>query len=251
MRSCRWLAACFCWFLWMASASAQTVVFEEKFFGDGDPLSGKTPDTTTYAEKWQAGGVWGDDGIHFSPTTGKQAAHLDYVPQPGRVYTASTRVRNSHANAFGFGFMPGDSGVEPALQAHADTLAFAWIQTANSPAQDQQAFLGPGVGLPQTWNGDLADTALYIEFDIILDTTGPNWTVLWLVNNTPQGTPVAFDTPGNPGIGGVGMSRDIDTITPSSFAETSYFRLTYTAVPEPTSMTMFALGGWMLARRRR
>jgi len=249
MKRSRRPIACACVLLSAACASAQTTVFEEKFFGFGDPLDGKTPDTTTDAQAWQAGPVWGDDGIHFSPTVGMQSAYLGFTPEPGRVYTLSTRVRSSHPNAFGFGYLPAD--LDPAADSHATAPAYAWIAVANSLDQDQQGFLGPGSALPQPWNGDVADPTQYVDLDILLNTDGPNWTVQWLINGQPQGTPVAFATPGNPGIGGVGMSRDTDPNSSGSFVETSYFRLTYMAVPEPGTMAVLALGGWMLISRRR
>ena len=236
--------------------SAQVTFFDERFFGDGDPLNGKAPETTTDSAVWQAGDEWGDDGIHFWPTAGGQAAHLAFTPQPGRVYTASTRVRNSQANAFRFGFLPADPPAgawsdESNTVTHADALGLAWVQTANSAGPDQQGFLGPGATGEQAWSGDIASPLQYVDLALILDTSTPNWTVQWLVNGNPQGTPAAFADPGNPGIGGLGMSLAIDPTFSGDFVETSYVRLTYTAVPEPTSIALLGVAGFMIVSRRR
>ncbi len=235
-------------------AHGGTVVFEENFFGTGDPLNGKTPDATTNGEAWEAGDEWGDDGIHFSPTAGGQASHLDYTPQPGRVYTASARVRNPHANFFAFGFLPatpasGDWAAENFSVTHNNAPGYAWILTADRNGPDQAAYLGPGVGGAQPWNGNLFDTNTFIDFDIVLDTTGEFWTAEWLINGVPQGPAAAFPNPGNPGIGGIGFSRDQDATTDATFIEMRSFSLTY--VPEPGSLALLALGGWCVATRTR
>ena len=235
-------------------AHSATVVFEENFFGTGGPLNSKTPDITTAGESWEAGDEWGDDGIHFSPTAGRQAAHLDYTPQPGRVYTASTRVRNPHANSFAFGFLPGtpvsgDWTAENFDVAHSNAPGYAWVLTGDHTGADQAAFLGPGADGRQTWSGDLFATNTFIDFEIVLDTTGAFWTAEWLINGISQGPADTFLNPGNPGIGGIGFSRDEDPVTDASFIEMRSFSLTY--VPEPGSLLLFAIGGWCIATRIR
>lgn len=235
------------------SALAQVTVFEENFFGDGDPLNGKTPDMTTAGEVWEAGDEWGDDGIHFSPTAGGQAAHLDYVPQPGRIYTASLRVSNRHANAMGFGFfaddpLSGDWTAENNAITHADNLGYAWIKTSNSSADDQAGYMGLGELGDQPWAGDVINTNQPIDLDIVLDTTLENWTVQWFLDGASQGSPTAFTGAGNPGIGGIGLSRQIDPTTNSTFIQTSQFSLTY--VPEPTSLVLLGFGALILVQRK-
>ncbi len=191
-------------------------LFADYFDGSGSMLSGTTPDVTLGGEAWEAGDTFLDDGIAATTVSGivtGQAAHLDFTPQPGRIYTAEATLLNNQSNWVGFGFLPDDPAAGDWTQTdfsvrHSNAPGYAWLLTRNSNGTDQEGFLGGGATGGQPWNGDVVDPTLPVDMKIVLDTTGDNWTVEWFLNGDSQGLPVAYADPGNPGIAGIGFSHD-------------------------------------------
>ena len=186
------------------------------FDGTGSILDGSTPDVSTTSATWEAGGTYFDNGqadttVADSPTG--EAAHLDFTPEAGKVYTAEATILNNQSNWVGFGFLPEDSSTTDwtatsSAVRHSNAPGYAWMLSRNSDSNDQEAFLGSGTDGAQSWNGDLVDPTESIDMKVVLDTTEDNWTVEWFLNGVSQGDPVAYSTTGNPGIGGIGFSHD-------------------------------------------
>lgn len=239
------------------STALAAVVFQDDFGGSGGPLNGTTPDITTGGEVWEAGDTWLDNGTALSPIASGpngQAAHLDFTPADGLVYTAEATVLNPQPNWIGFGFFPddpagGDWTVQDFSVRHSNAPGYAWMLDRNSSGNDQEGFLGGGTAGGQPWNGDVVDPTSAVSIKIVLDTTAANWTAEWFINGTSQGAPVAYGSAGNPGIGGIGFSHD-RSADPNNGGLIRDFSLT--VVPEPTSLALAGLSlvGLFASRKR-
>lgn len=228
-----------------ATSQAQTTIFSDDFSGSGLPLNGTTPDITTNGEVWEAGNAFFDDGTADSPIAASpdgQAAHLDFTPISGAIYTAEATVVNTNPNWIAFGFLPDDPTtadwtVQSFAVRHSNAPGYAWMLTRNNAsANNQEGFLGGGTAGAQPWNGNVVDATQPIDFKIILDTSGTNWTAQWFFNNVSQGDPVAYAVEGNPGIGGIGFSHERNA-TANSGATMESFSLVQ-ELP-PTLLTLF------------
>jgi hypothetical protein len=237
-----------------AVSSAEWIVFSDDFSGSGALLNGTMPDITTADEVWEAGDTFLDDGTAGTPVAdgpSGQAAHLDYIPLAGLIYTAEATILNDQPNWVGFGFLPddpqsGDWTQTEWFMRHSNAPGYGWMLTRNSSGNDQEGFLGGGTAGGQPWNGDVADPTVPVAIRIVLDTTPEYWTVEWFINGTSMSL-AAYDSPGNPGIGGIGFSHD-RSAEPNAGGVLSNFSLTY--VPEPASLVLIGLGGLALLRRR-
>lgn len=191
-------------------------LFADYFDGEGLTLNGSTPDRTFGSESWEAGDTYLDDGAAGSTVSvdaSGQAAHLDFTPVAGKVYTAEATILNNESNWVGFGFLPSDPAAGDWTQTdfsvrHSNAPGYAWMLSRDSTGNDQEGFLGSGATGAQSWNGDVVDPSSPVDMKIVLDTRGDNWTVEWFLDGESQGDPVAYDSAGNPGIGGIGFSHD-------------------------------------------
>ena len=244
--------------LLMAPVATAVTVFQDDFSGAGGALNGTTPDTTTGAAAWEAGSTWLDNGVAgttVASSANGQAAHLDYTPLSGKIYTAEATILNTNPNWIGFGFLPlnpsgGDWTVTDFSVRHSNAPGYAWMLNRLSTGNDQEGFLGGGTAGGRPWNGDVVDPNNPVNIKIVLDTTGANWTAEWIINNVSQGAPVAFGAAGNPGIGGIGFSHDRNA-SANSGGIISDFSLTF--VPEPGTIALAGLGlvGLLASRGRR
>jgi hypothetical protein len=186
------------------------------FDGTGLALNGTTPSRTSSGTLWQAGGTYFDNGIASTTVAGTangEAAHLDFTPEAGKVYTAEATLLNNQSNWMGFGFLPTDPASGDWTQTsfatrHSNAPGYAWMLSANRGGNDQEGFLGGGATGMQGWSGDVVDPTTPVDMKIVLDTREENWTVQWYLNGVSQGAPVAYEVAGNPGIGGIGFSHD-------------------------------------------
>lgn len=233
--------------LLIASAANAVTIFQDDFSGNGGPLNGTTPDVTTAAAMWEAGSTFLDNGVAGTTVAAGpdgQAAHLDFTPAAGLVYTAEATITNAQPNWIGFGFLPtdpagGDWTVTDFSVRHSNAPGYAWMLTRSSTGNDQEGFLGSGTSNGQPWNGDVVDPNNPVSIKIILDTTAANWTAEWFINNTSQGAPVAFGAAGNPGIGGIGFSHDRSAETNNGGLLRSF---SLTSIPEPATSLLALIG---------
>lgn len=241
----------------LATASAQTVIYNHSFSGSGGPLNG-TPETVS-GTLWQAGDVFLDNGVVQTLVAGSangQAAWLPFSPANGLIYTATATILNTQPNWIAFGFMPatppgGLSWTDTSFQVrHSNNGAYLWALTRNNPTQnDQQAFVGPNTsGGLSNFNGDLVDSSQPVEIKIVLDTTAPTWTAEFFLNGVSRevvNVPDAAKT----AIGGIGFSRDRNA-TDNPGGQIQSFSLT--VIPEPATGALLLTGllGLCLIRQR-
>jgi PEP-CTERM motif len=244
--------------LLVAPAAYAVTIFQDDFSGSGGLLDGTTPDVTTGSAKWKAGDTFLDNGTAgttVASSANGQAAHLDFTPVAGQVYTAEATITNNQPNWIAFGFQPAnppgnDWTATDFSVRHSNVPGYAWMLTRNnSSGTDQEGFLGGGTSGGQSWNGDVVDPTNPVSIKIILDTTAANWTAQWFINNVSQGAPEAYAAAGNPGIGGIGFSHD-RSATSNNGGLLRNFSLT--AVPEPTAacLGLFGIVAAGLLRKR-
>jgi hypothetical protein len=97
-----------------------------------------------------------------------------------------------------------------------------------------------GLGTADQNAGTLTDTSTsFNTFDIVLDTRPAQWTITQYMNGTEENSTTLSS---NPGIGFIGLAVN---------RTSGNFDFTLTAIPEPTSASLLALGALVLAKRRR
>ena len=176
--------------------------------------------------------------LPFTPITGNvYDYHMDVLP------SGAGASGNWLAMAFATAGLNGHttSGTSSALS---NDNAYGLIILKGSGTT--QAFAGVGTGSGQTLlnatNLTSASGSTFNSVDIILNTTGTNWTLNWKLNGTTElATPYTYGT--NPNIGLVVFGTNKLT------GEVSNFSLTTT--PEPASIALLGLGGLTALRRRR
>lgn len=179
-------------------------------------MNGTAPDTTVGGEVWEAGDTWLDDwtaGTSVAEGPIGQAAHLDFTPMSGAIYTAEATILDNQPNWIAFGFFAddpagGDWTATDFSVRHSNAPGYAWALTRNNAGTDQEGFLGGGTAGAQPWNGDVVDPTAPVAIRIVLDTTAANRNAEWFLNDVSQGAAAAFAAEGNPGIGGIGFSHD-------------------------------------------
>ena len=98
----------------------------------------------------------------------------------------------------------------------------------------------PVLGTADQNAGTLTDTSTsFNTFDIVLDTRPAQWTITQYMNGTEENSTTLSS---NPGIGFIGLAVN---------RTSGNFDFTLTAIPEPTSASLLALGALVLAKRRR
>lgn len=245
-----------------ATARATTTIYQDSFNRTGG-LNGSAPTIDTGGFGGTAGATWsainfntgaGDTGWATSTTNGGQLAYsgnpstpayaatawLPFTPQAGQVYTAQTTfVVNANggsvANWFGFLFDSSASGLfgttdYPSMLDRVDPSPdIGW--TAGKIGGQVQ---GPTAGSTTSTSDTTVNT-------MILNTTGSTWTVqfAWndLTNPADSVTSAVTALGGNPTADNL---MGFAVIPPATGTITDF---SLTAVPEPATLGLFAIGG--------
>lgn len=235
----------------LASSLPAATIYSETFgptwegsTNDGtDPLHGTTPTTTTGLNTWTAFSGFREDGfIADSGGAGDAGAYLPFTPTTGNVYTLSVTVSAPTGPVTtgwaGLGFTANNFIDINSTGIHEGSNAAApWMLYRQNGAA--VTFDGPGAtGSTSTATGAYSGTQ---TMNIVLDTTGAQWTAEWFMGTTSLDT-VTYST--NPTINYVAIGRGAGNgMTFSNFS--------LTAVPEPTTALLGTLGLLTLLRRRR
>ncbi len=156
---------------------SDTVIYADDFSGSGS-LNGSSPDTAPGADTWTASSFWNADGTKTANNTA--SAWLPFSPEAGKVYTLSADVNpdfSSSTNWLSMGFggnAPGD--MDTAQFQGGGNGASPWMlfREADDSPSVIQTFGGPVA------NHDLTpDIVGSARLEIILNTTGANWTAEW------------------------------------------------------------------------
>ena len=258
-------------FVFAQAAHSQTVIFQENFDGTGDLGTSLNESWITAFDRANGGSdagavsIFGADGsvdkVGGGTSATNDAGALLALPGgsllANSIYTLSATVDNNNTNWTAFGFASSDATLDGVNGRHSNGSAttfggYAWGLFRNSAGgNDQEIFGGAGTG-SNFLGGDIVSPIGPIDFDIVLDTSDTAaLTAEYFFNGTSQGiqtlganafTDIAF----------VGISSDGGSAADNSNASTiSNFTLTVSAVPEPSSLSLLALGGLAMLSRRR
>lgn len=193
------------------------VVFEDSFDGTSNtPLAGTLPNMAPDGAVWKGNAEWSltGDGTVETPTSEKYSAYLDFVPEPGNIYTLTVSAHvYSAANwrtPFAIGFIS---------EGNTGSSINWWQNSSNSPwirIQPEPFTLGVS-GYPrgvvsgmQGVRDAVAGSASFPnvsdgfnDYQIVLNTALPSWTATFFFNGDPIG--VHAYTSSIPNIAGIGF----------------------------------------------
>jgi hypothetical protein len=219
------------------------VIYSESFDGSGD-LNGTT--TTVGGGTWAASGDWNENGTVGDASTDKgnnDHAFLAFTPEAGNVYTLSATLTQPTSGswlAIGFTETANTTGTD------ADPQDF-WKNITDT--ETPWLLYRAGVGNVDTFTGtipghtlvDAGDHPGSANVSIVLNTEAAAWTAEWFVDGDSVRSEETLAS--NPTINYVGFGREkgaIGTIDDFSL----------TVVPEPATLALLGLGGFVLRRRR-
>jgi hypothetical protein len=267
---------------------AADIIYQENFDGAGGVLTGQSPDVESGLDGGSATATWGGDsvasanpdavwttsgGTYTGPGstdatiglfgTGADSnlitnEYLPFTPQVGYIYDLELSIAasgvgasgnwiglafataglNTHTTGGGSSALSNDNTYGLILdKGSGQVQSFGGVGTGNAKISTAAGFLTQGTTTP-----------LYDTFDVLLNTSGSQWVVSWLVNGSATGLGTnSYTYTTNPSIGDVifGTNKLTGAVDP--------FILSATAVPEPASMLGLATmcGGILLRRRKR
>lgn len=160
--------------------------------------------------------------------TNAGCALLPFTPQPGAIYTMTASITlpadmSAAYVAMGFSQVAIPTNNQTyARFSDANAKGNPWMLARTGGTAADQFFGGPGTAL-ETDSGDLVSTAGTYTLEIVLNTTGVQWTTAAYVNGVEMGTNIIYPT--NPTIGFAGISQ---SGVPVSGVQWNYWSLSIT-----------------------
>lgn len=205
---------------------------------DGAANPNTTEDTATIVDAYlpvniTAGTIYDLNVSMQVPTsnTGGHGAEMAFMPSSGfNSHNGPTIASNG---SFGSTVYP-DTGDGSGALSNLNCYGLI-LQKDNG---NTQMFSGQGTGGNVVTLGGLTTTN-FINYDILLNTEGANWTITQYMNGTQENTGTLT---GAPSMGFVALCMN---------RASGNFDFSLTALPEPSSMGLVGVGALMLAKRRR
>ncbi len=231
----------------LAGTASATVIYQDNFSGSSStPLAGQAPTidngpSATWSNQYSwdnnVGNFWMENGAVNVSGSGDYSAvdALDFAPANNRIYTLSANLDPTSGVGFlALGFTNGDGTSRPFFNTTGP-----WI--LSYLPSGVQGWAGPGDSNSVFNDGS---STLKESSQIVLNTIGSDWTVQWSYNGNALGSYVYTGTSGsNPNPTG------ITQVAIGAFAASGTigsFSLTVSAVPEPATLGLVAVGGLAL-----
>ena len=244
-------------------AATAAMIYQDDFSGTaGTDLNGSIPDTRLAGEGGSSTATWtANTIIDFNGANGaalasegnlSRSAYLPFTPQTNflydyRVSMAFAEVINTtRSMQMGFFGSPPPS-VTTALTTNASQGPVIFFRNNGT-------YVARAVGnaAPPDFNGNVpaADVVNVHTFRITIDTSQEFWVMRTYFDGVEFGNGHTFAT--NPTIGGVGFAVNTSGTTATNAAGTfSDFRLTATAIPEPSVLALLSICSIFPLLRRR
>jgi len=220
-----------------------SVIYQEDFADDtgGPGLHGTKPNDAG-TETWVAAN-WSETGT-LSTTAEDSNAFLPFTPVAGNVYTLTATLNpdvatDAPSHWLALGFTADDLTTSDFWEG--TNAAAPWVLFRAQDAFPNVITTFTGTGVTGAAAHDLTpDKVGAVEFAIELDTTSASWTAEWFEDGNSLRTHT-YTT--NPTITHVGFGAHTIDGSVSGFS--------LVVVPEPATMSLLALGGLAILRRRR
>ncbi len=243
------LAAVAC--IGLASTASASTIYSDSFPGSSSAtLNGTTPATDTTGATWTADTAWNADGSLNASIVNNYKAYLPFAPANGQIYTLSEGI-NATSNISGFTggwiglfFEPSGTFISPTTGAPNGGPAI--LDDVPNSMSEIVTLTGPGTSGSPNFNLPYSGSGIQ-NLQMVLNTGGAYWSVQFSDNGTVLGYYSYSSTNPNPSIADVGFNSQ------GANGQVSNFSLTSSAVPEPATLGLFAIGGigLLLAARRR
>lgn len=228
--------------------AAPTIIYADTFQGSsGSLLNGTAPLTQSGTLGGQTGATWDANAI-FKADGSVIAANafgsavLPFTPLANEIYTLTATIDTTEGGSdwLAMGFEQFDNTSNNFTNPNNANAGYSWMLLRGTRGIAQGQFLyGPGNG--GKVNFDDSDGTL--KYTVVLDTSAPQWTAQFYLNDTALDAPHTYTT--NPVIGYVGFSQ-----LKTASGTVGSFSLSAVAAPEPGNVFLLVSGALLIMGRR-
>lgn len=234
------------------STSSAALIYQEDFSGGNTGLNGTTPEVRPDGSTatWVAGSAFKEDGNYTGVGNVGQSAWLPYTFENGQVYEATLTISltpSTNTSWFSLGFT-NRATLTTTLMNGTDAAgpgAMGWAILRQNG--NWRAFNGPGTNTVIGDSGDsssgpFSGSVSNATIRLVLDTTGPRYVMSLYINDVLldlTGTGFSYTFPTAQQFTGIGIGSSNSDIG-------TFEQFTFSVIPEPSSVALLALGGFLV-----